>query len=83
MCFGLVFNPKLGSLTPSQNTHWLGHFGLVLEYFQAYWLKVRIFLASWFSIKIIYGILASWPRVDDFGLVLKSSPVWLFLYSID
>jgi len=51
MCFGLVFNPKLGSLTPSQNTHWLGHFGLVLEYFQAYWLKVRIFLACWFSIK--------------------------------
>jgi hypothetical protein len=26
--------------------------------------------------------LASWPRVNDFGIVLESYPVRLFLYSI-
>jgi hypothetical protein len=27
----------------NQSTLWLGHFGLMLEYFQAYWLRVKIF----------------------------------------
>jgi hypothetical protein len=58
MCFGLVFDLKLWSLTPSQSTFWLKRFSLVLEYFQAYWFRVRIFLASWLKIRIIYGILA-------------------------
>jgi len=48
MQFDLVLNPKPIKLTPSQNPIWLAHFDLVLEYFLAYWLRV----------KIIFSILA-------------------------